>query len=125
MRLFLNLLWVILGGGLIIWLEYVLGGLILCLTIVGIPFGVQCFKIARFGLWPIGRSIVEDASGSTIGCVLNVVWLLAAGIWIFLSHIGLALGLGLTIIGIPFAIQHVKLAMLALAPFGRTVRENV
>jgi uncharacterized membrane protein YccF (DUF307 family) len=125
MRLFLNLLWVILGGGLLIWLEYVLGGLILCLTIVGIPFGVQCFKIARFGLWPIGRSTVEDSSGSAIGCVLNVVWLLAAGIWIFLSHIGLALGLALTIIGIPFAIQHVKLAMLALAPFGRTVRENV
>jgi uncharacterized membrane protein YccF (DUF307 family) len=124
MRLFLNLLWVIFGGGFLIWLEYVLGGLILCLTIVGIPFGVQCFKIARFGLWPMGRNIVDASSASGIGCALNTVWLLAAGIWIFLSHVGLALGLALTIIGIPFAIQHVKLAMLALAPFGRTVQES-
>ncbi len=124
MRLFLNLLWVVLGGGLVIWLEYVLGGLILCLTVVGIPFGLQCFNIARFGLWPMGRDVVDDGSASGIGCALNVIWLVAAGIWIFLSHIGLALGLALTIIGIPFAIQHVKLAMLALAPFGRTVREN-
>jgi uncharacterized membrane protein YccF (DUF307 family) len=124
MRLFLNLLWVIFGGGLVIWLEYVLGGLILCLTVVGIPFGVQCFKIARFGLWPMGRVVVVDDDASSIGCVLNAVWLVAAGIWIFLSHIGLALGLALTIIGIPFALQHVKLAMLALAPFGRTVREG-
>jgi uncharacterized membrane protein YccF (DUF307 family) len=72
----------------------------------------------------MGRVVVVDGDASSIGCVLNAVWLVAAGIWIFLSHIGLALGLALTIIGIPFALQHVKLAMLALAPFGRTVREG-
>lgn len=124
MRLLLNLLWVVFGGGLVIWLEYVLGGLLLCLTVVGIPFGLQCFKVASFGLWPFGRVAVRDDAGSPIGCLLNAVWLLFAGVWIFLSHVGLALGLAITLIGIPFAVQHVKLALLALAPFGVTVRES-
>ncbi|HEX8703245.1 MAG TPA: YccF domain-containing protein [Myxococcaceae bacterium] len=124
MRLLLNLLWVILGGGFIIALEYLLGGLLLCLTIVGIPFGVQCFKMAGLGLLPFGKEIVDAPGASAIGCILNVFWILVAGIWIFLSHLALALPLALSIIGIPFAIQHVKLAMLALAPFGKQVRET-
>jgi uncharacterized membrane protein YccF (DUF307 family) len=124
MRTLLNLLWVVFGGGFLIWLEYVLGGLVLCLTVVGIPFGLQCFKIAGFGLWPFGRSAVADGPGSAIGCLLNAVWVITAGLWIFLSHVGLAISLGLTIIGIPFAIQHVKLAMLAFAPFGLTVHDG-
>ncbi len=124
MRLLLNILWIILGGGFIICLEYLLGGLLLCLTVIGIPFGVQCFKIAGLSLLPFGREIIDVPGTSPIGCVLNVFWIVVAGIWIFLSHIGLALGLAVTIIGIPFAIQHVKLAMLALAPFGKLVRER-
>ena len=124
MRTLLNLVWVVFGGGFVIWLEYVFGGLMLCLTVVGIPFGMQCFKIAGFGLWPFGRSAMAEGEGSTIGCLLNGVWIVVAGIWIFISHVGLAITLGLTIIGIPFAIQHVKLAMLAFAPFGLTVREG-
>ncbi|PTL75858.1 YccF domain-containing protein [Vitiosangium sp. GDMCC 1.1324] len=124
MRLLLNILWVIFGGGFIIWLEYVIGGLLLCLTIIGIPFGVQCFKIAGLGLLPFGKDILDAPGGSAVGFVLNVFWLIVAGVWIFLSHIALALGLAVTIIGIPFAIQHVKLAMLALAPFGKLVRET-
>ena len=124
MRLLLNILWVIFGGGFLIWLEYLIGGLLLCLTVVGVPFGVQCFKIAGMGLLPFGKDIAEAPGASGIGCVLNVFWLLVAGIWIFVSHIALAVGLAVTIIGIPFAIQHVKLAMLALAPFGKRVRER-
>ena len=123
MRLLLNVLWVFFGGGLLIWLEYVLGGLLLCLTIVGIPFGLQCFKVAGFGLWPFGRVAMRDGS-ATIGCLLNALWLVFAGVWIFLSHVSLAISLALTIIGIPFAIQHLKLAMLGLAPFGLTVRTD-
>lgn len=123
MRLLLNLLWVILGGGFIIALEYLLGGLLLCLTIVGIPFGVQCFKLAGLALFPFGKDIVDRPGASPLGCVLNVFWIVVAGVWIFLSHIGLALGLAVTLIGIPFAIQHVKLALLALAPFGKLVRD--
>ncbi|MBN1207521.1 MAG: YccF domain-containing protein [Myxococcaceae bacterium] len=124
MRLLLNILWIVLGGGFVIWLEYLLGGLLLCLTVVGIPFGVQCFKIAGMALLPFGKELVDEPGSGAIGCVLNVFWIIVAGIWIFLSHIGLALGLAVTIIGIPFAIQHLKLAMLALAPFGKRVRET-
>ncbi|MFN7130911.1 MAG: YccF domain-containing protein [Myxococcales bacterium] len=122
MNLLLNVLWMILGGGLLIWLEYVLAGLLLCLTIVGIPFGVQCFKIAGLGLLPFGATWVEPAKTRPVGCLLNVVWMIVGGIWIFISHVVLAVGLAVTLIGIPFALQHLKLAMVALMPFGKTVR---
>jgi uncharacterized membrane protein YccF (DUF307 family) len=125
MSLILNLLWVILGGGLVIGLEYLLGGLILCLTIVGIPFGLQCFKMAGFGFWPFGRDFVleEDGlAGGVLRVVFNIIWFLVAGLWIFLSHLVLGVALALTIIGIPFALQHLKFGLLALAPFGRRVR---
>lgn len=125
MRLVLNLLWIILGGGFVIWLEYMLGGLVLCLTVIGIPFGVQCFKIAGMGLLPFGKQIQDDpsvmAATGCIGIAMNVLWFLVAGLWICLSHLSLALASAVTIIGIPFAVQHVKLAFLALAPFGKRV----
>lgn len=125
MRTLLNILWVILGGGLIIFLEYLLAGALLCLTIVGIPFGVQCFKIGALALWPFGKDLEQEKQtllGSGMGCALNVLWIVFAGVWIFISHIGLALGLAVTLIGIPFAFQHLKLAFLALAPFGQRVK---
>jgi uncharacterized membrane protein YccF (DUF307 family) len=118
LRLILNILWIVFGGWLI-FLEYLFGGAVLCLTIVGIPFGLQCFKIAYLGLLPFGNQIVYREQ--TIGClslVMNVIWVLVAGIWIAITHLGLALGWAITIIGIPFALQHVKLAALCFAPFG-------
>jgi uncharacterized membrane protein YccF (DUF307 family) len=124
MRVLLNLLWIVLGGGFVIWIEYMLGGLILCLTIVGIPFGVQCFKIAGMGLLPFGKEIREDPEAAGAGCLgalMNVLWFLVAGLWICLSHLALALACAATLIGIPFAVQHVKLALLALMPFGKRV----
>jgi uncharacterized membrane protein YccF (DUF307 family) len=125
MRLLLNVLWVVLGGGFVIWLEYMIGGLLLCLTVVGIPFGVQCFKIAGVGLLPFGKEILDDPASAGTGClglVMNVLWFIVAGLWICLSHLALALASAVTIIGIPFAVQHVKLAVLALAPFGKRIR---
>jgi uncharacterized membrane protein YccF (DUF307 family) len=119
-RLLLNILWIVLGGGLLLWLEYVIVGLVLCLTIVGIPFGVQCFKIAGLALLPFGKEIsVRRANGGVVQVILNVIWFVLAGLWIFLTHLGLALALAVTIIGIPFAVQHFKLSVLALWPFGR------
>jgi uncharacterized membrane protein YccF (DUF307 family) len=120
MRLLLNLLWIVLGGGLLLWLEYVLVGLVLCLTIVGIPFGVQCFKIAGLALLPFGKDIdARPAAEGALRVIGNVVWFVFAGLWIFLTHLALAVGLAVTIIGIPFAVQHFKLALLAVWPFGR------
>jgi uncharacterized membrane protein YccF (DUF307 family) len=125
MRFILNVLWAIFGGGLILALEYLVAGLLCFVTIIGIPFGAQCFKLAGLALFPFGKDLSErGASGLTRG-VFNVVWLVVAGLWIFLSHIALALSLAVTIIGIPFAIQHVKLAMLALWPFGVEIRERL
>jgi uncharacterized membrane protein YccF (DUF307 family) len=122
MNLVLNVLWVVLGGGLVIALEYALVGVVLCLTVVGIPFGLQCFKMAGLGLWPFGRDLEVPTFRSTTRSVANVLWFVLAGIWIFISHLVLAAGLAVTIIGIPFALQHLKFGLLALAPFGRTVR---
>ncbi len=125
MRFLLNLLWVVFGGGLVVALEYALGALVLCLTIVGIPFGVQCFKIAALALWPFGKVVDRGPRGQgCLGLSLNILWALVAGVWIFLSHLALAVGLAVTIIGIPFALQHLKLAVLALVPFGAEIRDE-
>jgi uncharacterized membrane protein YccF (DUF307 family) len=124
LRFLLNIAWVVVGGGLVTALEYAIGGLVLCLTVVGIPFGVQCFKLAGLALLPFGKDVVEDKTlpgGGLLGLLMNVLWFLVAGLWTFLTHVGLAIGLAVTIIGIPFALQHVKLAVLALFPFGRRV----
>ena len=120
----LNILWIIFGGGLLLCLEYLLAGCLLCLTIVGIPFGIQCFKIAGLALLPFGKDIdptVSSPAGGAMRTVGNIIWFVVAGLWIFLTHVVLAVGLAVTIIGIPFAIQHFKLALLALWPFGREI----
>lgn len=121
-RLILNVLWMFFGVGIVIFLEYLLAGLILCITIVGIPFGVQCFKIAGLGLWPFGKEYSNSPGAGAVSFGLNLLWILLAGIWIFISHLVAAAGLAVTVIGIPFAFQHLKLAVLALAPFGKDVR---
>jgi uncharacterized membrane protein YccF (DUF307 family) len=122
MTFLLNILWIFLGGGIFIFLEYLLAGVLMCLTVVGIPFGLQCFKIAGLGLTPFGKDLETVPSSGVLSFGLNVLWVLVAGIWIFLSHIALGVTLACTIIGIPFAFQHLKLAFLALAPFGQRVR---
>ncbi|MFC1717656.1 YccF domain-containing protein [Candidatus Poribacteria bacterium] len=120
-----NLLWIILGGGILICLEYLVSGLLLCLTIIGIPFGVQCLKLAFLGLVPFGKEVVDKESYT--GClaiVMNILWILLGGIWIALTHVIFAILCAITIIGLPFAKQHIKLASLALTPFGRSIISN-
>ncbi|MGD2116218.1 MAG: YccF domain-containing protein [Acidobacteriota bacterium] len=116
-----NILWFVLGGFLIV-LGYLLGGIVLCLTIVGIPFGVQSFKIAGAVAAPFGKRVVERESAS--GCtavILNVIWIILPGVELAVAHLTLAVLLALTIIGIPAARQHIKLVPLALMPFGRGI----
>jgi uncharacterized membrane protein YccF (DUF307 family) len=122
--LLLNALWIVFGGGLVICLGYLVGGLILCLTIVGIPFGLQCFKLAWLGLLPFGKDIEHDgaaAGGGCLGGAMNILWFIVAGVWIFISHVALGITAAVTIIGLPFALQHLKLGVLALTPFGKRV----
>lgn len=116
-----NMLW-LLFGGLISAVGYLIGGFVLCLTIVGIPFGLQCFKLATFVLWPFGRMAVgTNASGGCLVLLLNILWIICAGFWIAISHIVFGLLLFITIIGIPFARQHFKLVEISLMPFGKTI----
>ncbi len=121
MRTIGNILWLLFAG---FWLAvgYAVAGLILLVTIVGIPFGIQSFKLAGYSLWPFGRVVVTDPDASmALGCVGNVLWLVLAGWWLALGHVVTGLALCVTIIGIPLGVANFKLALLALAPFGKTV----
>jgi uncharacterized membrane protein YccF (DUF307 family) len=122
MSLLGNILWLIFGG-LIAGLGYILGGLLTCITIVGIPFGIQAVKIGVATFAPFGKQIVElPEANRPLRLILNVIWLVLFGWEIALAHATSALILAITIIGIPFALQHLKLIPLALLPFGRTLR---
>lgn len=116
-----NLIW-LLFGGLVVALEYLVASILLIVTIIGIPFGIQTLKLAGLALWPFGKDTkaTEQASGC-LSTIMNIIWLLIGGIWISLTHILFGILLAITIIGIPFARQHFKLATLALTPFGREI----
>lgn len=116
-----NLLWLVLGG-LIVALYYYLMGLFFCITIIGIPFGVQLFKIGTFALWPFGHEVIPGPNDS--GClaiIMNVIWIIFGGVEIALTHLTFGVICCITIIGIPFGLQHFKMALLALVPFGKTI----
>jgi len=116
-----NIIWLIFGG-VIIAIEYLVASLLLMVTIIGIPFGIQTLKLGMLALWPFGRTTVQRPS--TTGClstIMNIIWIFFGGIWIALSHFAFGILLAITIIGIPFARQHFKLAGLSLTPFGRDI----
>ncbi|MCC5931608.1 MAG: YccF domain-containing protein [Cyclobacteriaceae bacterium] len=118
MNTFLNIIWFLAGGFLIV-IFYLLGTLFLMLTIVGIPFGLQTFKLSGLALFPFGKQVVsKEHDPGCLSLVLNVLWLIIAGLEIALIHMILALVFALTLIGLPIAVQHIKLARLALTPFG-------
>lgn len=116
-----NLIWLIFGG-IIIAIEYLIGSIILMATIVGIPFGLQTLKMASLSLWPFGRdTVVHSRASGCLYIIMNIIWLLTGGIWIAMTHAVFGLILCITIIGIPFGLQHFKLTAIALSPFGRDI----
>ena len=116
-----NVVWLVFGG-LIAALGYIIGGLLLCITIVGIPFGLQSMKIGVATFTPFGKEVVEvKQANSALRILFNLLWLLLFGWEIALAHLLSALILTVTIVGIPFAKQHVKLIPLSLFPFGRNL----
>jgi uncharacterized membrane protein YccF (DUF307 family) len=122
MNLPYNLLWLIFGG-FFAALGYFFSGILLCITVLGIPWGLQCFKLAGLVLWPFGKEVVSSPSGA--GCLstlFNIVWLLSGGLYTALVHIFFGLLLTITVIGIPFARQHFKLIEISMMPFGKTIR---
>ena len=113
-----NILWFLLGG-VLSGLSWVLAGCIWCVTIVGIPVGLQCFKFASLAFWPFGKQVIYGGgAGSTI---LNIFWLLVSGIPLAVENAAIGLILCITIVGIPFGKQFFKIAKLALTPFGAKV----
>jgi uncharacterized membrane protein YccF (DUF307 family) len=116
-----NLIWLIFGG-IIIAIEYFIGSIFLMLTIVGIPFGIQTLKMASLSLWPFGRdTVVHTRASGCLYILMNIIWLITGGIWIAITHAIFGLILCITIIGIPFGLQHFKLTAIALSPFGRDI----
>ena len=124
----LNVLWFILGG-CIAGLAWILAGIIMAITIIGLPFVPTCFRLARYTFWPFGYDIVSrdeltgqsDIGTGAIGTIGNVIWFVFAGWWLALMHISAAIALTISIIGIPFAWAHVKLAIASLFPIGKRV----
>lgn len=119
MKIIGNILWIIFGG-LVLSVMWLLSGLILCITIVGIPFGIQCFKFASLMLMPFGKEIVY--SGSTGSFLMNVLWLIFFGWELALASLGIGLLWCITIVGLPIGIQCIKFAKLSFMPFGAEIK---
>ena len=116
-----NIIW-LLCGGIITAIEYVVASLVMMITIIGIPFGLQTLKMARVALWPFGCRITDKGnSGGCLNVLMNIIWIFVGGIWICLTHLAFGLLLCITIVGIPWGRQHFKLAALALTPFGKSI----
>ena len=120
-----NILWFIFGG-LLIFLDYCIGGIVLCISIIGIPFGIQCFKMSKMALMPFGREVFDQKQPTgVLAIIMNILWLVFFGIEIALTHLIFAALCAITIIGLPFAKQHIKLIALAISPFGKEIRKTV
>jgi uncharacterized membrane protein YccF (DUF307 family) len=116
-----NLIWLICGG-FFAAMGYFIGGFLLCCTVIGIPFGLQCFKVGYLVLWPFGKQVVD--SSVAVGCLVlpfNVIWLICGGLYTALIHLLFGFLLAITIIGLPFAAQHFKLIPISLMPFGKRI----
>ncbi len=123
MNLLLNLVWLIFGGFIVVF-AYVIGAVILCITIIGIPFGIQCFKLAELAVAPFGREIREkEPPGGALSVIMNIIWIILPGLELAVFHLIMALLFAITIIGLPLAAQHLKMTRLALIPFGFEARD--
>lgn len=120
MRLLLNVIWLVLAG---FWMAvaYVLAGIVCCLLIVTIPFGIASFRIANYALWPFGRTLVDRRDAGVASLIGNVVWIIVAGWWLALGHIVTGIALCVTIIGIPLGLANFKMIPVSLVPLGREI----
>lgn len=123
LRGILNVIWLVFAG---FWLAvgYVIAGVISCLLVVTIPFGVASFRIAAYVIWPFGREVVKDPRAGVFSALGNVVWFIVAGVWLAISHVLTAIPLALTIVGIPMAYANIKMVPIALTPFGRRIVDS-
>ena len=123
MRAILNIIWLVFGG---FWLAlgYILAGIVACILIITIPFGIASFRMAGYALWPFGRTVVrrpDAGAGSAIG---NVIWFLVAGVWLAIGHVTTAAAQAVTIVGIPLAIANLKMIPVTCVPFGKDIVDS-
>ena len=118
-----NILWFVLCG---VWLgiAYIVAGLIACLTLIGIPFGIQSFKLAGYVMWPFGRELVESPGARFSKGVMNIIWIIVGGLWLAIGHVLFGIVLCITILGIPFGLKNFSMAKLALFPFDYSVERK-
>ncbi|MDQ4502464.1 YccF domain-containing protein [Sinomonas sp. ASV322] len=121
MKTLLNVIWFVFGG-FALALGYFLAGMVCCLLIVTIPWGIASFRIGAYALWPFGRAIVDRHENVSVPAELgNIIWLLVAGIWIAIGHVATAIAMAATIVGIPLAIANLKLIPVSLSPLGKRI----
>ncbi|WP_137723395.1 YccF domain-containing protein [Prescottella subtropica] len=120
MRTLLNIIWLIFGG---LWLAlgYFLAGILMCILIVTIPFGIAAFRIGVYALWPFGKTVVGKPTAGVGSLVGNVIWLLLSGIWLAIGHVVSAVAMAITVIGIPLAIANLKMIPISLMPLGKDI----
>jgi uncharacterized membrane protein YccF (DUF307 family) len=120
MRTILNIIWLIFAG---VWLAigYTIAGIICCILIVTIPFGIASFRIAAYALWPFGRTVVRDPDAGALSTIGNVIWLIFAGIWLAVGHVVTSIPLFLSVIGIPLGVANLKLIPVSLLPLGARI----
>ena len=122
MRLILNVIWLVLAG---FWMAvgYAVAGLICCILIITIPWGIASFRIANYALWPFGREVVEKPGAGTGSLLGNVIWIIVAGLWLAIGHVLTGIALCVTIIGIPLGLANFKLVKVSLVPLGKEIVE--
>ncbi|MGV8883485.1 MAG: YccF domain-containing protein [Rhodoglobus sp.] len=120
MKTLLNIIWIVLSG---FWLAigYALAGVVCCILIVTIPWGIASFRMANYVLWPFGRQVVSKPDAGSFSFIGNVIWFIFAGLWLAIGHIASGIALAITIIGIPFAIANFKMIPVSLAPLGKEI----
>ncbi|WP_182358365.1 YccF domain-containing protein [Tomitella gaofuii] len=120
MNLLLNVIWLVFGG---LWLAlgYFAIGIVLCILIITIPFGIAAFRMGVFALWPFGRTVVDKPEAGSPSLVMNVIWFVIAGLWMALGHIATAFVQAITIIGIPLALANIKMIPVTCFPFGKDI----
>ena len=120
MKTLLNIIWLVLAG---FWLAlgYVLAGIICCILIITIPFGIASFRMASYALWPFGRTVVDRHDAGAASLIGNIIWIVVAGIWLAIGHVVTGIALCVTIIGIPLGIANFKLIPVSLMPLGKVI----
>lgn len=119
-RLLLNVVWLVFGGFAVV-IGWLLAGVLCCLFVVTIPFGIASFRIASYALWPFGRTVVDQPTAGVGSAIGNVIWIVVAGLWITIGHLVLGIMLCCTIVGIPLGLAHFKLMPVSLMPLGKEI----